>query len=787
MKEYLTFAISPQEMIDRLTAIGHEVEEIIDLGLLNNPIRIARILSVEPHPDAGNLTVCQVDDGTDEPATVVCGAPNAAEGVVSVLARAGARLPSGQVLKRAKLRGVASEGMLLALDEMGLGSDHAGIVILEPDAPVGEGYDVILEVKITPNRPDCLSVFGLARDLAAAYGRKVYAKPSRLRETYENAHDLLRVSIKCPDHCPRYTARVMRRVHVGPSPDWIQRRLLAVGLRPINNVVDATNLVLVELGHPMHAFDYDKVRRQEIIVRMAAPGEKIRLLDETELDLAPGKDMVIADGEAPIALAGIMGGAESEVGDATESVLLESAYFKPATIRRSARRHRLSTDASYRFERGADPEALTVALDRAAAWIAEIAGGEVPKGIVDAKLKPHAPVTLMLRPARACRILGIDASKTEIADLLAALEFEILRSETDILVVSVPSYRCDVAREEDLYEEIARLYGYDRIPATMPYLPAGANRPNERVRLRRLIQDCLTGLGLSEAITLSFTGAPWLDQLELPHGDALRIRNPLSRDQALLRTELASSLIHTLLHNQNRGNSDLHLFEIGKGFRFGDMAAPCVEEEALAIGVMGASRAASWRAGRQSRPVDFFDLKGVLETLFAELGVADVEWVPGGPPLLHPGRSARVRAGDAELGWAGELHPRLRDRLEFRERPQLAEIQIEPLRPLASRRRLFRELPRYPAIERDFAVIVDRDVPAERVGATVRDAAGELLESLFLFDSYEGEQAGPGKKSLGYRVVLRHAERTLTDEEAEEVQSKVLARLAQELGATLRA
>ena len=787
MKEFLNFDISPREMIDRLIAIGHEVEEVIDLGLLDNPIRIARVTKVETHPNSENLTVCTVDDGGEEPATVVCGAPNVEEGMVSVLARAGAKLPDGKTLKRAKIRGVKSEGMLMALDEMGMGSDHSGIVVLEDDAAVGEGNDIILDLEVTPNRPDCLSVFGLAHDLAAAFGEKIYSWTPRLKETYENARDMISISVKCHEDCPRYTSRVLKGIRIEPSPPWLQRRLLAVGLRPVNNIVDATNLVLMELGHPMHTFDYDKISQQQIIVRMAGPGESIKIIDGSVLRLAEGKDMLIADADGPIALAGVMGGYDSEVNEETRNILIESAYFKPSTIRLTSRRHNISTDASYRFERGTDPNGVTLALERVASLIVELTEGTIAKGVVSSPTsRPAPPKTLMLRSDRACRFLGMDISRIAIADLLAALGFEMLRRDGNMLVVSVPSHRVDVTREEDMYEEIARLHGYDKIPSTLPYLPAAVNPLNETTRVRRLLQDHLAGLGFNEAINLSFIGENHLEELSMSAQGTLKLLNPMSRDQAILRPDLTPSILRNLQYNQNRGNSNLRLFEISRTFHFGDMADPCVEYETLILALMGTKSEAAWRETATGE-WDFFDMKGILESLFEGLGITKYKFSDKNtPPFLHPGRSAQIKIGREEIGWFGELNPVQRQNLGLNARPQLAQIQIEPLRARINLDRKFQDIPRYPSIDRDLALLVKNEVPASEIESVIRAQAGDLLESLFLFDCYSGERVPEGMKSLGYRAVYRHHDRTLKEEEIEAVEAKILEALSKNLGATLR-
>ena len=786
IKEILNQDIAAQEMIDMLISLGHEIEGVVDLGFMGNPIRIARVESVEPHPDpeVENLSICVVDDGQDEKATVVCGAPNVAAGQIAVLARSGATLPGGKTLRKTKIRGAASEGMLLALDEMGLGTDHSGILVLDDDAPVGEGYDVLLTVELTPNRPDCLSMRGLARELAAAMDRKVYTERVRLRETFESVHDLTNISVKCHEACPRYTARVVKGVAIKPSPHWMQRRLLACGLRPINNVVDATNYALLELGHPLHAFDYDRLAENRIVVRMAEEGEKLTIIDGSEVELQPGKDMVIADAKQAVALAGVMGGLDSEVQDDTTNLLIESAYFDPTTIRRTSRYHHISTDASYRFERGANVHAVTEALDRVTELIVETSGGEVPKGIIDTQPHPSAPAQIMFRPSRAQQVLGAEISKMQMADLLSALGFEILRSDTDLIVLSVPPWRVDIEREEDMFEEIARLHGYGNIAPTMPYLPASTQPMNAGVALCRAVQDRMVALGFQDTIHLSFIGSEQLEQLGVSSDGLLKLQNPLSRELDSLRPLLAPSMISTLLRNANYGNASAALFEVAGTFHFGDMAAPTVEKPALSIGCMGACRPQGWQGA--SPDWDFFRLKGVVESLLSALGTPSPKVVPSDQGLLHPGRAASVTIKGKAVGWFGELSPLLRRRLGFKNRPLIGELELDALAPFVTDVRRAVELPRFPAVERDLAIVVDASVRASDLETSLREAAGNLLESVELFDCYEGAQVPEGKKSLAYRLVYRHAERTLTDEEVDAAREGILAALAERYQATLR-
>ncbi len=786
IQEYVKSELSPSEMAEQLVRIGHEVEDIIDLGLIDSTICVARINKCEPHPDADKLTVCKVDDGSGQEKTVVCGAPNARANIMGLFAPIGAVLPGGQKMKKAKSRGVQSEGMLLAPDEAGMGNEHKGIIEIEDDAlKPGDGYDVIYDLEITPNRPDCLSVWGVSRDLATSLGKKIFKPKNRLNESYDNVRDMALVSIKCPDDCPRYIARVIKEVQIAPSPMHIQNRLHALGLRPINNVVDATNIALMEYGHPLHAFDYDKITDHHVIIRLAEENEKINLLDESTLQLTK-EDMVIADPNGPIALAGIMGGAESEVTPKTKNILLESAYFNPTTIRKTSSKHNLSTDASYRFERGTNIQALSEAADYVAYLIQSTADGTLGRGSIDEFVKKPDTQSIMLRADRANAFLGTDISTTQMADILSLLGFDLVRSESDMLVLEVPPHRVDISCEEDLFEEIARIYGYGEIPSTLPYLMANEQPLNQEIAIRRLLQDQLVSLGFLEAINLSFMSEAQVTEIGLPTDGLLRLTNPMSAEQAILRPDLTPSILQNLLHNQNHGVEGTKLFEYSRTFLFGDMATPTVENETLVMGIIGKPQKSGWR-DREDKKYDFYDMKGAVEALLESLGFTGLSLDRSGlPDFLHPGRAARIQEGDVTIGWLGEINPVYVEKLGFRDRPVIAEFIVEEMIPRINAERKVREIPRLPAIERDLAVVVSKSVPAQEIEQTIRKKAGPFLEELFLFDLYEGEQVGKGKRSLAYRAIYRAPDRTLTDDEIDQRQKAIIKALESDHGAKLR-
>ncbi|MGQ9512707.1 phenylalanine--tRNA ligase subunit beta [Thermodesulfitimonas sp.] len=790
LKEFVAIPVAPEELADRLTAAGIPVDTVTRVGEALRGIVTARIREVRRHPNADRLSICEVEHG-GAVCEVVTGAPNVFPGAVVPLALPGARLADGTVLKKARFRGVTSEGMLCSEAELGLEERSAGIMILPPGTPVGQDIchllglpETVLELDLTPNRGDCLSVFGVAREVAAILDTELQSPPV-LSAAGDAAADYISVEIVDPALCGRYAARVFSEVCIGPSPLWMQVRLRLAGMRPINNVVDLTNYVMLELGQPLHAFDYETLRGRKIIVRPAAPGEELVSLDGVKRELTP-EDLVIADAERAVAIAGVMGGLDTEVTAATKTVLLEAANFNPRSIRRTSRRLGLRSEASLRFEKGVDIEGPVRAADRMALLIEKIGAGRAVPGVVDNYPAPPEPRTVVVRPEKIAAVLGVAVPQEEALAGLGRLGFGI-RANGSQWVVSVPSFRPDVALEEDIVEEVARLYGYDRIP---PTLPCGATtpgvRPPEEAFVQRL-RHLLCGLGLSEVISYSFIHPASFDRLRLAPDDPLRrvitLKNPISEEQSVLRTTLLPGLLAVLARNLARRVDDVAIFEVGRVFY--PQGAAALPEERLKLGLaVTGKEPRGWEF--PPREFDFFFLKGVAAALFKGLGIADQVFEPlKDHPSLHPGRAARVLAGGEPLGFMGEIHPEVARAYDLPRRVVVAEFDVVALR-AAQRPVVFAELPRFPGVVRDIAVIVPEHLPAARLAATIKAAGGGLLRSVQVFDVYQGPKLPPGTKSIAFSLLFRADDRTLTDEEVTGLVGLVVERLQEEFGAVLR-
>ncbi len=792
LKDYVDVALGAEELAHGLTMAGLEVSRVERVGEGLGDVVVAQLLERGQHPNADRLSRCRVTDGS-ETYDIVCGATNMAAGDRVALARVGAVLPGGFKIQKAKIRGQASFGMMCSERELGLSQEHEGILILPPDLPLGQpvaealGYpDALLEVEITPNRADCLSVVGVAREVAALTGGELRVPRPRVPDAGPAVAAETSVEILAPDLCHRYAARVIRGVTIGPSPAWLRRRLLAAGVRSINNVVDVTNYVLLELGHPLHAFDLNRLAGGRIVVQRATDGEVFTTLDGQERRL--GRDtLVICDAERPVAVAGVMGGLNSEVGADTVDLLLESAYFLPEGIRRTSRALGLRTEASYRFERGTDVEGLIRALDRAAELIASLAGGTVAAGIWDAYPTPHPKRRVGLRTAAIHRVLGVEVGADEAGARLTALGMTVRARDGEALEVEIPTHRVDVEREIDLIEEVARLGGYDAIPATLPGAAVGSSPLPAAVVRGDAARDALVSSGLYEAVTLSF-GDPRDDQ-RLGGGAAdapkVVVQNPLSRELGILRTSLLPGLLRVAGLNVRRQAGDVRLFEVGRTFH-PVAGQPLPREVQRAAAVLVGSRAplGPWA---KAEPVDFFDAKGVLVDALARLGVRDVAFEPTADlPWLHPGRGARVRAGNRDLGWLGQVRGERAEAFEL-ELPAVAfELDLEAVGAGATGPAPWRALPRYPAVERDLALVVERAVPVQAVLDAVAAVGSPLVRSVVLFDAFEGGRIPAGQVSLAFRVTLRSDERTLTEGDIAQVESDLLACIGERTGARLR-
>ena len=790
LKTYIDFDFSTEELADRLTMLGIEVESVQELATALKGVVVGKVQSIKPHPNADKLVLCQVDIGKGDPLQIVCGAPNVREGMFAPVATVGTELPIGITIKQAKLRGVDSHGMLCSEKELGISDDAAGLMVLPSDTTIGISFtnalgldDTVLELEITPNRPDCLSFIGVAREIRAETGNDIKLPDVHIKEDNTDIDQVTSVTIDAPDLCPRYAARVIRGVKIGESPDWLKKRMESVGIGVINNIVDVTNFVLMEYGQPLHAFDYNRLIENRIVVRRAAEGEEIKTLDEEQRKLTPDM-LVIADAEKPVALAGIMGGYDSEITDTTCDVLLESANFDPSSVRATAKTLGMHTEASYRFERGADPEAVIPALDRAAQLIAELAGGTICKGIIDVYPGEKPPKQIHLRPERVNFILGTELETDEMKLILCRLGFGIedAQQKDGTYQVTVPSFRVDISREIDLIEEIARVHGYDNIPTTLPKGDIPVPVPNILAEVQKRTKQFLLGSGMMEAINYSFCHPNCFDKIRLaednPLRNALKLRNPLSPEMSILRTTLLPSLLENAQRNHNHQIDNIALFEISTVFMNG-------EEPARIAGIL-AGEIGEGVYGNPVKSPDFFDIKGMIESTLDICGVTDWTFKRTAEPTFHPGRNAEVLLKDQRIGIFGEAHPEVLDNYELPYKAYLFELDLEALADAANFAKRFEPISIYPSVLRDLAIVVEQDMQSDLPIGIIYSTGGELVESVKLFDVYHGDQVPAGKKSLAYTITYHSATETLTDKAVNDLHDKVVERLNQELGAELR-
>jgi len=794
LREYVETDLGPEAIADRLIHAGIEVAEVRRLAAGLSGVVIGEVEAIERDlgrtPAGHHLRVCRVITA-EQKYSVICGAPNVSPGVRAPLALPGAALPGGRTIQAASIRGHRSEGMLCSEKELGIGDDAAGILLLPHDAPLGADLvaylgldDWVLEVEITPNRPDCLSVVGVAREVAALTGAPFRPPAVAVREGTTGAAALASVVVEAPDLCPRYAARVITGLRVGPSPPWLARRLQSVGLRPINNLVDVTNYVLWELGHPLHAFDCHALRGRQIVVRRARAGERIVTLDGQDRALTESM-LLIADAERGVALAGIMGGANSEVHGETTAVLLESAYFHPGATRRTSRALGLSTEASYRFERGADIEGLRDALDRAAQLMADLGGGGVAKGVLDFYPAPRPRQRIALRLSRIRRLVGNCPPGAQVVRIFQALGFTVEGRE-ESLEVEVPSFRRDLAVEDDLVEEVIRVWGYDRIPSTLPSGALTLTRQPAHLRQVSAVRRALVGAGLSEIVTMSFVDP---DRLRLVGWDPaspelLTLRNPLSRERSVLRPTLAVGLLEAVAGNIHRQIPDVRCFEVGHVFRSGGTGGLGQEELRVAAALAGLRSPRSWFGGRER--VDLYDAKGIVDLLLEALGLEGVEVRPSALPFLEEVRGGEVVVSGETVGLFGEVALPVREAFDLAGPVFYADLSLDRLRALSPRPLTYRPLPRFPAVQRDLAVVVSAELSAAEVGRAIIEGADPILKRANLFDVYSGDQIGAGRKSLAYALVYQADDRTLTDEEVNGLHERILARLRERFGAEVR-
>jgi len=794
LKEYVDITLPLSEIASKLTMAGLETEVVENIGGNWQNIVVGQISAINPHPNADRLTLPTVDTGVEQ-ATVVCGAPNLSVGDKIAFARIGAQLvdpQSGEVftLKSAKIRGVASSGMVCSEKELGISERHEGIMVLPGDALVGTPLadymgDVILDLDVTPNRPDCLSVIGIAREVAALTGQSLHFPEVSYQEAAFPVEQQIAVEILDPDLCPRYCASLVTGVKVAESPAWMQRRLLACGMRPINNIVDITNYVMLEYGQPLHAFDYERVRGQRIVVRRAASGERVITLDGVERALA-GEMLVIADGERSVAVAGVMGGANSEVTEGTSSILLEAASFNPASIHYTGRTLRLPSEACMRFERGIRAELTLPALKRATQLFVQLAGGEAARGVVDVypgKLEPEA---IRISTDEVKRILGLEFSLEQIVSTLTSLGFECQQvGVTSEVLVKAPYWRSDIRLGVDLIEEIVRIQGYDQIPTTMLGQPIPEQNPEPIIGLKREVRRNLAGYGFQEIIAYSLTSLEMLNRLpdesDSLHPPPLRVANPMTVEQEYLRPTLRPSLLTTLAANRRHEDGDIRLFELGRVYRLqpGDLPD---EREILCGLLSGPGLDKHWRGGEKS--LDFFEAKGVVESLLSQLGL-EASFEECADASLQANQRAAIIINGNSLGVVGEVDSKVLHNFEITEAVYLFEIDLAALLPFATGHRMYKPIPRFPTVVRDIALIIDSGIAHGKILDIIRSFP--LVEQVTLFDVYAGEQVPRGKKSLAYRITFQSPTHTLTDNEVNKVQQQILDKLSRDLGAVLRA
>ena len=788
LQYYVDIPVSVEQLCERMIMAGFEVESIEDLSESMDKVVVGKIIRLEKHPDADKLQICQIDIGEEQPVQIVTGADNVFEGALVPAALHGSKLPNGMHIKKGKLRGAASNGMLCSGEELCLkeedypGAGVHGILILKEDAPVGTDMrdilhlnDVVIDFKITANRPDCQSVLGVAREVSVVLGVPFRPPVPKYQTTGGDIRELISVRVEDADLCPRYMGRAVNNLRIAPSPDWMKRCLKAAGMRPINNIVDITNFVMLETGQPMHAFDRRDIRGDQIIVRRAKEGEQITTLDGVEHTLTD-QMLVIADGEAPSCLAGIMGGLDSEIKEDTTTLFLESAKFRRDSVRRTARRLGMHTESSARYEKGVDIHNVAYAMDRALQLIQDLDAGDIVQGGYDCNNGLPAEREIVVPAERINELLGLKIPAETMRDILNSLCIKTTLQD-GVLRCLVPSFRDDVEGRADLAEEVMRIYGYDHIVGT-PITGAvvRGRRLPARIKADR-IKELLCGAGMREITTYSFISSKATAPLRLsaddPRQKAITILNPLGDEYSTMRTQLITSMLSVVATNINRKNSAGRLFEVGRLY-YSEAFPPTIqpeEREALSLGLFGENE-------------DFYTLKGAVESIFALLG-AKVEYERAAEPYLHPGRQARALLDGKQVAVFGEAHPKTLEMLGIDERVYVAELQLSPLYAVEKPMTIYRPLPKFPAVTRDLSLVCDRALPVATLEKAIRSAAGKLLENLKLFDVYEGERIAPDKKSVAYSLTLRSSERTLTDEESAQVVNRVVKSL-EEAGAVLR-
>lgn len=803
LKDYIDFTETPEQLADKLTMAGIPVENVVDPGEGLEKVVTGRIEKLEPHQNSDHLQICTMNVGLAENIIIVTGAQNVAEGQVVPVAMVGAHLPNGMKISKGKLRGVASNGMLCSAQELKLDLEKlpeeqkTGIFILPSDTPVGIPAkdvlglnDVVLEFELTANRADCFSVFGLVREIAAITGNKPHFPEIKVNEDDNTKlNDIFSVEIADPDLCSRFSTRMLKNVKIGPSPEWMQQRLEGAGIRSINNVVDVTNFVMIELGHPMHAYDYDKITGKKLIARRAIEGEELHTLDDTSRK-AKGEMLVIADSEKAAGLAGIMGGFETEITDTTTTVVLESADFYGPCIRRTARACGLSSEASGRFERGVDSETTIKALDRATQLLQEMGACTVCEGIVDVYPNPKQANYVTFTPEQINNHLGTNIAKDVMLNIITSVGFDVTKDENDEITVKVPSWRNDVTCMADISEEIARLHGFDKIKSTLPNGVSMQGTQSAKQTFIDKVKASLSSQGLYETISFALTNEETFNKLNIPQDSPLRkavpIMNPLSDEYPLVRTTLLSSIFDNLARNLARKNDDVALFEVGSVFFPKALPVTELPDEVVKIAgaITGRRNAQGWNQANDM--VDFYDAKGIIEELLANLRVTRYTVEAGTHYAMHPGKTALFKKGRDVIATVGEVHPAVLSAYGITKPVYIFELDATTVMKYIAKDLKYKALPKYPATSRDLAMLVDIDVNAADIEKAMTKAAGQNLTQITLFDVYTGKQVEEGKKSLAFSLTFQSNDKTLTDAEIDPAIEKIVAKLQKDFNANLR-
>lgn len=785
LKDYVNINISPKELGDKLTLSGSKVEEIITNGDEIQKVVTGKLMQIEPHPDSEHLVICQLNIGAEQLLQIVTGADNMKEGDIVPVALHGSSLPGGKKIKKGKLRGVMSNGMMCSAEELGISEENPvdGLMILPKDTPIGKdikqvlGLDnAVIDFEITSNRPDCLSVIGIARETAATLNTS-YSMPetSFNADSDNDVNDFVKVSVE-DDLCTRYMAVGVNNIKIAPSPEWMQERLKQAGVRPINNIVDVTNFVMLETGEPMHAFDVRQITSGKIVVKRAEDGEKFTTLDEVERTL-DSDVLTIRDNERAIALAGIMGGLNSEVEDDTTSVIFELACFDSTNIRISSKKLGLRTEASSRFEKEMDPNLAEFAMKRACNLVQQINAGKVMKGVIDVYNKPVNPHSVSVDYKWINKFLGTSLTKEDMISYLERLEFNI-ESKDDTIIVNVPTFRCDINIKEDVAEEVARIYGYDNIPKTIFRGIGEKGGKNKKQHIDDIIIESLLSSGINQSISYSFVSPKCFDKINIPADSSLRnavkIRNPLGEDFSIMRTTTIPSMMEALSRNYSKSNEEVRLFEIGKVYIPTDETQDLPEEKnILTLGMYG--------------NMEYVDIKGVAENVFDCLGINSASYTRNSENVVyHPGKTADIYIKRTYIGTIGEVHPDVTENYGIDERCYVGEIDIDALRQYVTIERKYKSLPKFPAVTRDIAILIDDEILVQEIQDIILKQGGNMVEEVKLFDVYKGKQIPAGKKSIAYSIKYRLEDRTLTDKEVNKVHDKILRSLEYQLGAELR-